>query len=78
MNNPELQKQALVKWATRLIKEVEQRGVIAKSFISAHLLKIEMTGVIFMNYWIWILSNIFKRKDKDESTLDIRNYFMKK
>ena len=78
MNDLELQKESLTKWANQLSKEVQQRGVIAKRFISAHPFKKEKATVQYIKDWIWTVSEMFNREDKNDSRLDIRNYFMKK
>ena len=78
MNDPELQKESLTKQANRLTKEVQQRGVIAKRFISTHSFKKEKAAAQYIKDWIWTVSKIFNREDKNDSRLDIRNYFMKK
>jgi len=52
--------------------------VIAKRFISVYPFKKEKAVVQYIKDWIWTVSEIFNREDKNDSRLDIRNYFMKK
>ena len=48
INNLELQKESLTKWANRLTKEVQQREVIAKRFISIYPFKKEKVAVQYI------------------------------
>ena len=40
--------------------------------------KKEKVAVQYIKDQIWTVSEIFNREDKNDSRLDIRNYFMKK